>query len=162
MTVLQTPATRDRRVFLSYAQEDRDIATYVSDALRNAGMRVGFDAWELAPGDSITESIEKSVASSDLLLVLLSPRSVDSSWIQCELNAGLGKELKDRAVCVIPALIEDCRVPASLADRAYLDLRHDLPGGVQRLVDQLDTSSDLNYFEARRPAIREPRRRSAR
>jgi restriction endonuclease Mrr len=96
-------------------------------------------------GVGTTESIEKSVASSDLLLILLSPRSVGSRWIQSELNAGLGKELKDRAVCVIPALIEDCQLPPSLADRAYVDLRHDLPGGVERLVDQLDTAFALSY-----------------
>ncbi len=145
MIDIESSAKRDRRIFMSYAQADRDIGTYVSDALRNAGLRVGFDSWELAPGDSITEPIEKSVASSDLLLVLLSPRSVASRWVQSELNAGLGRELKDRDVCVIPTLIEDCKVPPSLADRAYVDLRHDLPGGVRRLVNQLGTAPDLDY-----------------
>src|SRR5438105_11735312 len=105
-----------RQVFLSYAQADKDIADRVADALRRAGLRVWFDAWELAQGDSIADRIDQAVRSSDLLVVLLSPRSVESKWVQTELSAALARELKDRAITVIPALIEDCAIPLSLAD----------------------------------------------
>ena len=136
-----------RQVFLSYAQADKDIADRVADALRRAGLRVWFDAWELAQGDSIADRIDQAVRSSDLLVVLLSPRSVESKWVQTELSAALARELKDRAITVIPALIEDCAIPLSLADRVYLDLRHDLAGGVQRLVDQIGGAPDLQFSQ---------------
>src|SRR5438094_473008 len=112
-----------RRVFLSYADADEPIATRIADALRGAGLLVWSDSWELAAGDSIARRIEETLVSSDLLVVLLSPRSVNSRWVEVELSAALATELRDRAITVIPALIEDCQIPALLADRAYFDLR---------------------------------------
>lgn len=137
--------TAGRRVFLSYAAADKSAAIRIADALRDAGLRVWFDAWELAVGDSIAHRIEEALVSSDLLVVLLSPRSVNSRWIENELSAALARELKDRAITIIPALIEDCRIPPLLADRNYLDLRHDFDAGVQRLVSQLGVAPKIRF-----------------
>src|ERR1019366_9465903 len=112
---------RNRQVFLSYAQADGDVARQIADALQKEGLRVWFDAWELASGDSIVQRIEQAVATSDILVVLLSPNSVASRWVQTELSAAfLSRELRDRAITIIPAVIEDCEIPPLLADRKYL------------------------------------------
>jgi restriction endonuclease Mrr len=70
---------------------------------------------------------------------------VASRWVQSELNAALARELRDRAITVIPAVIEDCEVPPLLADRQHLDLRHDFQGGVQRLIGQLAAAPDIEF-----------------
>lgn len=114
-------------MFVSYAQADKGVARQVAEALRDAGLLVWIDAWDLAPGDSIAERIDQGIASSDILLVLLSQSSVASQWVQKELSTALSGELRDRAITVIPALIEDCDVPPLLADRQYLDLRREGP-----------------------------------
>lgn len=136
---------RRRQVFLSFAHDDRRVADMVAEALRDAGLRVWFDAWELAVGDSIAVRIDRAIASSDIILVLLSKHSVVSQWVRHELGSALSAELRDRAVTVIPALIEDCDIPPVLADRNYLDLRKDLAAGIQRLVRQLRAASDLDF-----------------
>lgn len=141
----ETTESRRRQVFVSFAQADKEVARQVAEALQSAGLRVWINAWELATGDSIAQRIEQTVASSDILLVLLSPRSVNSRWVQSELSAALSGELRDRAITVIPALIEDCDIPPSLADRVFLDLRSDVPGAVQRLVDQIGSASDVDF-----------------
>lgn len=134
-----------RQVFLSYAQADRGFADRVADALRLAGNKVWFDAWALAPGDSITDRIQKALTTSDFLVVLLSPRSVNSDWVQTELNAALARELKDRAIILIPAMLEDCEIPPLLADIQYVDLRQDFEAGLQRLASQLAAASDIEF-----------------
>lgn len=136
---------RRRQVFLSYAQGDRSVANRIAEALRTAGHPVWFDAWELAPGDSIIDRIDQALAPSDFLVVLLSRRSAESTWVQKELSATLAKELKDRGITVLPALLDDCDLPPLLANRQFVDLRDDLDGGVQRLARQLAALPDIEF-----------------
>lgn len=145
MTEIGTTEPKRRQVFVSYARADESVARQVAEALQAAGLGVWIDAWELASGDSIAQRVQQAVESSDILLVLLSPRSVASRWVQSELNAALSRELRDRAITVIPALIEDCDIPPLLADRVYLDLRGDLPGAVERLVSQIGSLPDVDF-----------------
>ncbi len=145
MSKSNSHSERTKQVFLSYAMGDRLVARRLAEGLRAAGLRVWFDEWELAVGDSIVPRIEQAVATSDLLLVLLSPRSVESKWVQMELSSFLARELKDRAITLIPALIEDCEIPPVLADRQYLDLRKDFDKGLERLISQLRAVPDIDF-----------------
>jgi hypothetical protein len=140
------------RVFLSYASSDRAIAAQVATALREVGISVWFDVWELAPGDSIGDRVDQALKASDLLLLFLSKASVTSRWVQTELNAVLTNQMKDRAITIIPVVIEDCDIPPVLADRMYVDLRGDVAAGVQRLVGQLTAAAtiDLSQLDPQR------------
>ncbi|HEV2605573.1 MAG TPA: TIR domain-containing protein [Microvirga sp.] len=145
MTNIEERQAKERRVFLSYAHQDREVAAQIVSALQGAGLNTWLDQWSLAPGDSILERVEDAVASADVLLVLLSEASVSSRWMQAELSSNsFARALADRAVAVIPALIQDCQIPPALADHLYLDLRHDRHQAIERLVAQLKTVSDVD------------------
>jgi hypothetical protein len=137
--------SKPQQVFISYAAADKNIARIIAETLQSAGLKVWIDEWELAVGDSIQKRIHEAVTSSDILLVLLSPASVASRWIQTELNAALSLELRDRAITVIPALIEECEIPPLLADRAFIDLRGDMQSSLLRLVNQIGAAPYLNF-----------------
>ncbi len=145
MATVESRQNRARQVFLSYAHADSAVARRIADKLRGAGLRVQISEWELQPGDSIASRIVEAVSSSDLILVLVSPNSINSRWVQSELNETLSRELQTRAITVIPALIEDCTMPPPLANLVYLDLRTDLEGGIGRLIQQLGMASDIDF-----------------
>lgn len=145
MSKLEREGNRQQSVFISYAQADKLVAREIADRLQGAGLRVWFDEWAMSAGDSIKGKIENQARATDLLIVLLSPASVESHWIRAELDAALSTELRSRAVTVIPALIEDCEVPAHLRDRMYLDLRSDLSQGIERLIRQLGVVPDIDF-----------------
>jgi HJR/Mrr/RecB family endonuclease len=136
---------RHPQVFLSFAQEDKRIAQRIADALTRSGARVLYDAWELAPGDSLQSRVGKSIAASDYLVVLLSTHSVQSSWVQSELQGALLSEMNDRAITVIPVLVDDVTVPSSLRDRLYLDLTTDEKSGITQLQRQLSAALDIDF-----------------
>ena len=142
---------KSAKVFLSYAQADKQAARYIADALKRSGVSTWFDEWELKLGDSIVQHIEEGVTSSDFVLVLLSPAAVQSKWIQVEWSAALARELNDRAIRVLPVLIADCEIPPLLAARTYIDLRGDVESGVNRLIAQLSAAPAIQYshFTAR-------------
>jgi HJR/Mrr/RecB family endonuclease len=145
--VNETKRAGNTKVFLSYAQADKDTARYIADALKRSGVSTLFDEWELQLGDSIVQHIERGVESSDFVLLLLSPAAVQSHWIQKEWSAAFSRELNDRAIRILPVLIADCDVPPILATRVVLDLRTNREAGVQRLVDQLSAAPAIQYSQ---------------
>jgi formylglycine-generating enzyme required for sulfatase activity len=63
------------KVFISYAWED-DIKAWVLDfatRLRSDGINAILDQWETAPGDQLTEFMEKSVRESDFVVFVCTP-----------------------------------------------------------------------------------------
>lgn len=75
-------------VFISYASEDKDtIAIPLAELLRNEGLRVWFDRFELRAGDSISQSIEIGLANSQVGVVILSQTSLRKNWTKYEIAA---------------------------------------------------------------------------
>jgi hypothetical protein len=145
MSDVDTVRPKGAKVFLSYASADKGTARYIADELRRSGVDLWFDEWELKLGDSIVQHIDRGVASSDIILILLSPASVESNWIQHEWSAAFARQVNDRAIRILPVLIADCEIPPLLATRAYLDLRGNMESGVRRLVAQLSAAPAIEY-----------------
>ncbi len=143
----KSETTKRYQVFLSYASADKKIAHKIVNELRKRGIRVWFDAYELQHGDSIVKAIENAISASDYLVVLLSPNSVNSVWVQKELGATLSTELTSRDITLLPVLIADCDIPPILASYQYFDLRTDFEQGVARLVEQISIVPEIDFSE---------------
>jgi hypothetical protein len=122
------------RIFISYAREDRVFAERLAKDLQARGTRVWLDLWEMRVGDSLIQKINQGIEESDYLIVVLSPDSVRSRWVQEELSAGLIRQLEDRDVRILPALLQTCEIPPLLRHRIYADFRTDYAYGLERLV----------------------------
>lgn len=146
MTSKSKNKSRSPRIFLSYSQADAETANIISKKLREAGLKiVNLGDWVLFSGDSIKNRIEKTIAVSDYFVFLLSPHAIDSSSVQHEMSLALSRELKTRAITLIPVLIEDCKIPSWLANHLYIDFRSDLDTGIQRLIEQLTIAPDIDF-----------------
>ena len=135
-------------VFISYASSDKPSARFIADALRKSGIATWFDEWEIRVGDSFVKRIEAAAKSSDYILLLLSPAAVDSYWVQTEINFALSRELKERAIRLVPVLVADCEIPLALRDRVWLDMRgNDREIGIRRLVEQLSAVPAVRFSD---------------
>jgi hypothetical protein len=109
------------RVFLSHASEDKD--RFVLDfakQLRENGIDVWLDRWEMLPGDSLVDKIfEEGLKEADAIIIVLSEYSVDKPWVREELNASIMKRIK-KGVKIIPVVIDDCEVPESLKSTLWV------------------------------------------
>lgn len=141
----QKRSPESARVFLSYAHGDRGAAEDIARALRSAEFAVWFDAWELEAGDSIAARVREGLSASDFLVVLLSPDSVKSRWVREEMTLALSRELRQRAITVVPTVLRDCEVPVGLQHFLSVDLRGDHVGGVSRLVETLSLARDIDF-----------------
>jgi hypothetical protein len=81
---------RDIRIFLSYAREDRNKAEQVIKQLATQPNIHVFTVNQMSAGENWKDRIKKELAKSDFFLVLLSPASIRSKWVQLELGAAWG------------------------------------------------------------------------
>jgi hypothetical protein len=109
-------------VFLSYARVDTEQVHRLAENLRNAGLEVFLDAWEIAPGDVLVHQLDRGILNSRNGILAVTPAALARSWVQQEYAA-----MMTRAVAgtqrLIPVLLADAEMPPLLASRVYVDLR---------------------------------------
>jgi len=89
-------------VFISHAHEDKDeIVRPLAYALRERGLRVWFDEFELGIGDSLRRKIDQGIARSAFGVVVLSAAFFAKNWAQYELD-GLVTRSVDGSQVLLP------------------------------------------------------------
>jgi hypothetical protein len=102
-----------KNAFLSYSHSDKEFAESLARALRENGVDVWFDAWEIRAGDSIVQKIfAHGLQSCDVFLIVLSEASVHSSWVRQELDAAVVQRIEG-VTRIIPVVKETCEIPMS-------------------------------------------------
>jgi TolB-like protein len=91
-------------IFLSYNREDQATARRFAEAFAAEGLEVWWDA-TLRSGEAYDQVTEKALKTARAVVVLWSPRSVESRWVRAEAT------LADRNKTLMPAMIEACERP---------------------------------------------------
>lgn len=120
-------------VFISYNHEDRDVAERLVSLLVLNGVEVWWDEWNVLIGDNIYSRVCEGVSTCRYLAVLLSPRSLNSRWVQEELDLAKIRELESRSVIVLPLKIEEVELPLALRTKRYADFT-DFDRGFRQLM----------------------------
>ena len=71
-------------VFLSHSSQDKPTVRAVAERLRDDGVRVWLDDWEIKAGDSIPAKIEEGLEHSHVLVLCMSANAFGSDWAQLE------------------------------------------------------------------------------
>ncbi len=89
-------------VFISHASEDKDeVVRPLANALRNVGLRVWYDEFELKIGDSLRRKIDKGLANSKFGIVVLSKSFIRKGWTNYELDGIITKAVSGEQI-VLP------------------------------------------------------------
>jgi len=111
--------------FISHSSKDNEFALRLAGDLQaRAGIEVWVDRWEIQPGDGIPERIEQGLSWANLLILVLSPDSASSRWVEWERQAWLAMQIEDEKAAMeesrprmrhlIPVLYRDCPIPPFL------------------------------------------------
>jgi len=135
------------QVFICHASGDKPLARRLAHALAGQGVRVWIDEAEIKTGDSLIEKIESGIFTSHNLIVILTPRSVNSRWCKEELRMALALQIKGSHIRVLPVLFEDCEIPGFLIEKAYSDFREadKFNSGVRELVAAIATGERSSF-----------------
>jgi hypothetical protein len=132
------------KVFLSYASEDREVAIKIAEVLERRDVHVQYDL-SVPLGECLLDYISELISASDYVVVLLSPNTMKSGWVQYAVDTALNKDLTKRGVTVMPVLIEGTFVHPTLLRYAFLDFRGNIEQGVEWLAARLKIAPDIDF-----------------
>lgn len=129
------PETTPPVVFFSHAAADRALVERLATDLIAQGLDVWYSEWEIGIGDSLRRRIDIGIDSATHFLVLLSPASLQSEWVQTELDAGMVNKIGGTCK-LLPILheIEASQVPATLRGLKWVRIAP-YEQGLSALVD---------------------------
>jgi hypothetical protein len=110
-------------LFLSYKHEDAALTLRLTHALKQAGVPVWLDRFEIFPGDNWFNKVKLGLAEKDVIGVVVSKLALESPFIRQELKAAV--DLKGVNLKILPILIEDVELPDFLVQYPCIDLRQE-------------------------------------
>ncbi|WP_220676287.1 toll/interleukin-1 receptor domain-containing protein [Klebsiella pasteurii] len=82
-------------VFISHASEDKDLFVRpFAEYLKSQGVKVWYDEFSLAWGDSLRKKIDKGLANSRFGIVVISKNFIKKQWTEYELNGLIASEIE--------------------------------------------------------------------
>jgi hypothetical protein len=103
-------------IFVSYAREDDSFVRRLAGDLRDRGLPVWLDQWNIERGQNWDRAIATGIEGCGVFLIVLSPAAVASDAVLNELDMALEEEKR-----VIPVRLEPCELPLRIRRRQYLD-----------------------------------------
>jgi hypothetical protein len=76
---------------------------------------------EIKLGDSFIDKISEGIDKMEYLAIVLSPDSVNSSWVKKEVEVAMNQEIQGKKIKVLPLLHRECTIPSFLQDKLYAD-----------------------------------------
>jgi len=108
------------QVFISYSRRDLAFVEQLAADLQAAGLEVWYDLSNLQGGSRWSRAIEKAIRDSQYVLVVLSPDSVASTWVEEEFlyASELGKK-------IVPLFYKKCALPFGYRTLHFIDVQED-------------------------------------
>ncbi len=142
------------KVFICHASEDKLMVRKLSDDLERDGIDPWLDDKNLLLGQDWKVEIAKAVRESHVVLVCLTPRSVDKEgYVQKEITLALDEADKkpEGTIYIIALRLENCVIPERLRRWQYGDLFE--PKGYRKLLLALDYRARQVHVAAPRQVI---------
>jgi hypothetical protein len=98
--------------FISFSGNDRNFIEKIGDDLQREGIRCWYAPEEMKMGDAIRRQVDQLIRIQDKLLVVLSKFSVESPWIQKEVEAALEEERNRNRSILFPVRLDNGRMDA--------------------------------------------------
>lgn len=92
--------------FISYSGKDEAFARKLHDNLQNRGVRCWFAPEDMKIGDKIRPVIDQSIRIHDKLLLILSKNSLNSVWVESEVEKAFEEERQRGQTVLFPVRLD--------------------------------------------------------
>jgi hypothetical protein len=132
------------QVFISYSRKDLPFVEHLAADLKEAGLDVWYDVSRLGGGSRWRIEIENALKNSQYVIVVLSPDSVTSEWVEREIL--FASNLKRK---IIPLMYRHCDLPLNYVNLNYIDVRGE---NYSKNLDALLMALDLDVTSSVYPS----------
>ncbi len=119
------------QTFVSYAREDQAFALEVATVMRDRGVPIWIDQWNIEPGADWNKAIDAALNACANFLIVLSPEATKSDEVMGELRVALNGRKR-----IIPLLYRPSDIPRQLLLKQHLDFTQS-PRPSEVLLDRL-------------------------
>jgi uncharacterized protein YjbI with pentapeptide repeats len=93
--------------FISYAHEDQAFADRLFGNLRAGGVQCWLDDHYLKYGQPLQKTVDNAIHNHEKMILVLSKSSMNSSWVEHEVELALSRERRIKQDILIPVMIDD-------------------------------------------------------
>jgi hypothetical protein len=93
--------------FISYSVKDTAFAERLHADLQSKGVRCWYAPEDLKIGEKIRVGIDQSIRIHDKLLLVLSKNSVQSEWVEQEVETAMERERRQKRTVLFPIRLDD-------------------------------------------------------
>jgi hypothetical protein len=88
--------------FISYSSKDQEFAERLHADLQNKGVRCWYAPEDTQGGRKLHEQIDEAIHIHERLLLILSPHSMNSEWVQTEIAKARQREVRESRQVLFP------------------------------------------------------------
>lgn len=119
-------------IFISYSRDDSEFVLSLAKVLRESGVSIWLDQWDIPPGANWDDSVEQALRDCTSMLVIWSKSSVKSQNVKDEVGYAHSNDKT-----IIPVYLENCDIPFRWRRKQRIDFRRNPKKGVQDLIKTL-------------------------
>ena len=93
--------------FISYSSKDQDAADRLHADLQSKGIRCWIAPEDMKIGDRIRQRIDEEIRRYDKLLLILSEHSIDSDWVEKEVETAFEEERRRKRTVLFPIRLDN-------------------------------------------------------
>jgi len=106
--------------FISYSHQDEAFAERLHTDLEQQGVECWFASHDMRIGDKIRPTIDRSIQAHDKLLLILSEHSIDSDWVEAEVETAFEKESRLQQPMLFPIRLDSAVMDTDRAWAAHI------------------------------------------
>lgn len=96
-----------KSTFISYSSNDQEFVEQIYNDLQNNGIRCWFAPADLKTGDRFRTTIDEALLVTDKLLLVLSEHSINSHWVEKEVETAIEREAVQKRTILFPIRVDD-------------------------------------------------------
>jgi len=106
--------------FISYSSQDGEFGQRLYADLQSKEVRCFYAPEDLKIGDRFRQRIDESIRIHDKLLLVISANSIDSPWVETEVETALERERREDKLVLFPIRLDDAVMDTTQAWAADL------------------------------------------
>ena len=105
--VVAKPVRQKPRIFISYNHDDSTTAFAIAAFVKRNGIDVILDRDDMLPGERISDFIRRSIRDCDVVVSIISTRSLLSAWVAAETIGAISRNKWGEEVALIACYLDD-------------------------------------------------------
>jgi tetratricopeptide (TPR) repeat protein len=101
------PRKKFHSCFISYSSKDDEFVRILYNDLTTNGITCWFAPEHMKIGEFVLRSVNNAIGGHDKLILVLSGNSIDSDWVEHEVNQALKRELASARLVLFPIRIDN-------------------------------------------------------